>query len=156
MSESEDTIPEIEIPPDVTEKLNELMSRYEEKYKYVRELPEPVKLKIFYDLVKNKAELDLKNQPQWKSKQFVYDGEMIDNDVPGNIMYGYMGKVFGFSDTLLYAAAGYAQKQAGTSKDEWNNFTNFGDDPRDTERIKQGIEIYNERHKRKNGFISMI
>lgn len=123
------------------------MLAYEDKYMYAKYLLAPVKLKVFYDLVKNNAKLDLKNQPDWQDKQFIYNDEIIDNDVPGNIMYGYMGKVFGFADILLYAAAGYAQKKAGTSKDEWNNFKNFGDDPRDTERIKQGIEIYNGRHK---------
>ncbi len=132
---------------DITQKLDDLMRTYEEKYKFARCLPLPAKYKLFYDLVKNKAELDLKNQPDWQDEKFIYDGEVVDNDVPGNIMYGYMGKVFDIPDMILCAAAGAAQKKAGTSKKEWDNMESFGDDPRDTKRIKQGIAIYKKRHK---------
>lgn len=68
------------------------------------------------------------------------------NDAPGNIMYGYLGKIFGFSDLTLLAAAGFAQINAGTSNATWRNLQNFGDDPRDQSRIKKGIEIYKSRH----------
>ncbi|MNY23198.1 hypothetical protein D3C86_1568520 [compost metagenome] len=58
------------------------------------------RLENFYYLVKNKAPLDLKNQPYWREyRHFIYNGEVVDNDVPGNIVYGYMGKVLGLTMT---------------------------------------------------------
>ena len=130
--------------PDVSDKLNKLMLENEEKYKYMKLLPMEAKLPIFYSIVHNGAIYDLKNQPDWQSDKFIYNGELIDKDVPGNMHYGYLGKVFGFPDTLLYAAAGLAQIRAKTSNKEWLNFDNFGDDPRDTESIRKGIEYYNK------------
>ena len=47
---------------------------------------------------------------------------------------------YGFS--VLIAAGGVAQFLAGTS--EFENWYVFLDDPRDTYRVMQGIEIYEE------------
>lgn len=132
---------------DITEKLDDLMSEVENKYSYVDSNYGLVpKLKLFYSLVKNRAPYDLKNIKGWKAKRFVYNGELLANDAPGNILYGYLGKVFGFSDLTLLSAAGFAQIKAGTSTSEWKNLKSFGDDPRDQARIKQGIQIYKARH----------
>lgn len=132
---------------DITSKLNILMRDYEYKYSDVTTKNTLIeRLNMFYNLVKNKAPLDLKNVKGWKAKRFAYNGELLDNDAPGNIMYGYLGKVFGFSDTTLLSSAGFAQIKAGTSKDEWKNLQSFGDDPRDQAMIKKGIKIYNDKH----------
>ncbi|MCM0759457.1 polymorphic toxin type 44 domain-containing protein [Sporomusa sphaeroides DSM 2875] len=131
--------------PDITDKLNKLMREHEENYKYARLLPFEARLTLFYNLVRNGGSFDLKNKPDWQHDKFIYNGEVVDKDVPGNINYGYLGKVFGFPDTLLYAAAGAAQIAAGTSKHEWQNSKNWGDDPRDTYRIGQGIELYMQK-----------
>ena len=77
----------------------------------------------------------------------MFNGEIVDKDAPGNIMYGYMGKAYGIPDIVLYAAAGYAQISAGTSKlSFWNSFF---DDPMDQDNIRRGIEIYETVHGKK-------
>jgi hypothetical protein len=64
------------------------------------------------------------------------------------IAYGYLGKVFGFTDEKLYYAAGLAQKAAGTSLPEWDGPPTYGDDPFDSFNIKWGISIYNKWHSK--------
>ncbi|HHV98582.1 MAG TPA: hypothetical protein GXX36_03255 [Clostridiaceae bacterium] len=49
---------------------------------------------------------------------------------------------------ILVKAAGFEQQRARTSKVEWLGLEGFGDDPRDTDRIKQGIHIYKDSHKK--------
>lgn len=132
--------------PDITGKLDGLMYRLGEKYKDVPNVGLGRRGLLFYNLVRNGAPYDLKNQPGWQSPLFIYDGNVVRNDVPGNINYGYLGKVFDFPDWLLRLGAGGAQILAGTSKPEWLNLDNFGDDPEDTKRIYQGIDIYNRRN----------
>lgn len=128
---------------DVTDKLNGLMLRYE----YIYDNRTVVNIEEFYELVRNGAELDLKNQG-WTSTYYVYDNQIVERDVPGNIAFGYVGKVFDIPDTILVAGAGYAQIRAGTSKKEWINLTSFGDDPRDTYWINYGIDLYNSWHRK--------
>lgn len=108
--------------------------------------PDEVTTLRFFYLVRNGGQYDLKNQPDWQHDEFIYNGEIVDKDVPGNILYGYLGKAMGFRDDTLYTAAGLAQIRAGTSKPEWQNNIYYGDDPRDHARIMQGIEIYNTSH----------
>lgn len=89
---------------------------------------------------------DLKQKEEWNNSSLYYfDGVLVDKDAPGNIMYGYLGKAYGIPDDILYAAAGYAQLSAGTSKTEFA-FT-FFDDPMDQNNIRIGIELYNRIHK---------
>jgi hypothetical protein len=89
----------------------------------------------------------LKNQEPFKSKLlFLYNGEVVDKDALGNILYGYLGKCYRIPDNILYLGAGYAQIKAKTQKFSW--VTNYFDDPRDTARIKQGIQAYVELHKK--------
>ncbi|MCY7487505.1 RHS repeat-associated core domain-containing protein [Paenibacillus alvei] len=136
--------------PDITKKLNELMLKYE--YIYIDEASkhENIKTADFFYTVRGKSELDLKNQPGWKGyKYYVYEGELVRRDQPGNISYGYLGKVFGFTDKKLFFAAGAAQKMAGTSLPEWNGPPTYGDDPFDSFNVKWGIEIYNKWHNKR-------
>lgn len=56
------------------------------------------------------------------------------------------GKVLSIPDDVLMQAAGVAQKSAATSRSEFK--ATFNDDPRDQLRILQGIEIFNELHKK--------
>ena len=70
-------------------------------------------------------------------------------DSPGNILYGYVGKCFKYTDELLQRAAGYAQAQAGTNKPEWGKWNGsypYGDDPKDQESIKIGMNFYRRVH----------
>ena len=72
---------------------------------------------------------------------------LVDQDVPGNINYGYFGKFCNIPASALLMGAGYAQISAGTYKLEF--YQTFFDDPRDTYRLLQGIEIYNQWHNMK-------
>lgn len=88
--------------------------------------------------------MDLKNQPEWQHSAFIYDGEIVDQDVPGNINYGYFGSYCNIPQSVLMAGAGYAQLSAGTAEVEF--YVTLFDDPRDTYRTFQGVEIYEEWH----------
>ena len=102
-------------------------------------------LEEFYNSVKNGAKWDLKQKSKWQqSSLYYFDGELVDSDAPGNIMYGYMGKAYGIPDSVLHAGAGYAQISAGTSSWKW--FATLGDDPMDSNNIDRGISFYNKLH----------
>ncbi|WP_442604347.1 polymorphic toxin type 44 domain-containing protein [Paenibacillus sp. KN14-4R] len=58
--------------------------------------------------------------------------------------YGYLGKVFGFTDEKLYYGAGVAQKISRTSLSEWDAAPYYGDDPFENYNIQWGINIYNK------------
>lgn len=89
----------------------------------------------------------MKQQDEWsQSSLYIFNGEIVDKDAPGNIMYGYMGKAYGIPDMVLYGAAGYAQVSAGTSSFSFAD--SFFDDPMDQENIRRGIELYEQAHIR--------
>jgi len=100
-----------------------------------------------FDVYNRYSEMDVKNQSGWQHSAFIYDGELVDQDVPGNINYGYFGKFCNIPASALLMGAGYAQIAAGTYKLEF--YQTFFDDPRDTYRLLQGIEIYNQWHNMK-------
>lgn len=125
---------------DVTDRLNEYMKNTSSNYADMHDRYWAENLADFYELVRNKGEMDLKNQPEWQSSAYIFDGEIVSQDALGNINYGYFGKHCNFPDPVLIAAGGVAQFLAGTS--EFENWYVFLDDPRDTYRVMQGIEIY--------------
>jgi RHS repeat-associated protein len=130
--------------PDITESLNGLMLRYEYMYQGYDQMNPLGSLTEFYYLVRNGAELDLKNHG-WNESYYVYDGLLIRGDAPGNIVYGYVGRAFGYTRKLLVHAAGAAQVAAGTSG--YSYITNsYGDDPSDVYYIDMGIQIYSNWH----------
>lgn len=133
-------------PVDITKKLHELMEKYDKEYSWLKTQNVAVRMGIFYSLVKTNGPVDLKNLPEWKNTRFKFEDEIIDNDVPGNILYGYVGKVMGFDDITLCAGAGIYQIKSGTSEPKWINLDSWGDDPRDQEAIRRGIQEYNESH----------
>lgn len=78
-----------------------------------------------------------------------FDGEIEDRDASRYLIYGYMGRVYGIPDTILYLAVSYAQLQAGTAK--MNCLSNFlyitwGDDPIDQLNIQRGINHWTKLH----------
>ncbi len=125
---------------DITEQLNTLMAQIKEDYVYMHERTWMENLLEFKRLVQNSGDLDLKNQPEWQHSAFIYDGELLDQDALGNINYGFFGAYCNIPDSVLLACAGYAQIMAGTK--ELSFWSTFFDDPRDTYRILQGIELY--------------
>ena len=86
---------------------------------------------------------DLKSKSEWQGKEhFIYNGEIIWYDDPGNILYGYLGKAMGFEDLTLLSAAGAVQILTGTSS--WDYVSSFFDDPRDQKSIKMGIQRFKD------------
>lgn len=104
----------------------------------------------FRDKVKNGGDWDLKNQPEYDSKKynqgFIFQGQHIDSDAPGNIHYGYVGSAaFWSSPEFLLEQAGKAQVSAGTSNSSWQNSYFHGDDPIDQINILWGASLYFNR-----------
>lgn len=126
-----------EIDNELRREFTEQIARYINAPKY----PNPLSLWEFKQAVQNKSPGDLKNHDPYKNySAFILDGEIVDRDALGNILYGFLGKYFEIPDNILYAAAGLAQRAAGTSNPDWRD--SYYDDPRDQVRIKQGIEYY--------------
>lgn len=73
---------------------------------------------------------------------YVLNGELVDKDAPGNIMYRYMGKAYNIPEYILYLAAYYAQISAGTTNPQFLVNT-YGDDPIDQKNIERGIKWFN-------------
>ena len=138
------------IDTDITDKLNGLMDEVGSKHFYKRfaRIPLTVELMRYLDfanMVRPGGIYDLKAQAEWQGKEhYIYNGNIVWFDAPGNILYGYLGKSMGFSDLVLYAAPGVAQIAVGTSS--WNFAFSFFDDPRDQENIRLGIQIFRETH----------
>ena len=40
----------------------------------------------------------------------IYNAEIVQKDVPGNIVFGFLGKAFSIPDEVLIRGAGAAQK----------------------------------------------
>ena len=129
---------------DVTEKLNNYMRNAASNYSDMRDRYWVENLMDFKNLVANKQEMDLKNQPEWQNSAFIYDGELVSQDALGNINYGYFGKYCNFPDSVLMAGAGVAQLMDGNRKLEF--YITLFDDPRDSYRVLQGIGIYEEEN----------
>ncbi|WP_197076410.1 polymorphic toxin type 44 domain-containing protein [Luteimonas sp. FCS-9] len=94
----------------------------------------PQDLPWFYEQVKGRAEWDYKQQ-----------GAQYENF--GNFHYGVVAAAMGIPEDVALRAAGYAQTQADTSRDEWGNpydlGGSYGDDPADQQQIKDGYDYYN-------------
>ncbi len=129
---------------DVTDQLYSYMQQAEITYSAMHDKSWIENLPDFYELVRNSGEMDLKNQPEWQHSAYIFDGEVVDKDAMGNINYGYFGRHCNIPDIVLLGAAGVAQFMAGTY--EWEFWFTFLDDPRDNDRVSQGIEIYDDIH----------
>lgn len=137
-------------PKDITQALKDLLVRYMYMYGPTwNNILAPIeKLYKFYNLVKNNGMADLKNQG-WTDSYYIFNGNTYRGDAPGNILYGQLGKAFGFSDELLFRAAGYAQFMAGTNRPEWGHYLGespYGDDPYDQFCIQVGISYYKKNY----------
>lgn len=84
----------------------------------------------FYTKVRNRGAWDYKQQGR-------------DYEAFGNFNYGACGTAAGISAEVLLRGAGWAQVRAGTGKPEYGRWwfnAPYGDDPRDQQWIKKGIE----------------
>jgi hypothetical protein len=134
------------------------------------DLPTPLDLLTIAGLVNTNQPLDLKNRAlnemtdtdyewsiwarQWNNPQTnARDSLVMRSDYAGNYLFGYFGagyldgKVF-TADTLLYGA-GLAQgisdmDPAGWAKNMLSG--DYGDNPGDSDMIRDGINMYNNTH----------
>lgn len=106
---------------DVTEKLTNYMIQY--GYEDASILPQKYwiyRLGEFKNNVGNRKAWDLKQYPEWqKFSIYIFNGQYVDSDALGNILYGYIGKAYGIPQWILLIAAGLAQIKAGTSTLPW-------------------------------------
>ena len=129
---------------DVTEKLNNYMKGTVTDYAYMHDRYWVENISDFVKLVDGGCKMDLKAQPEWQNSAFIYDGEVVSQDAVGNINFGYFGSYCNFPESVLMAGAGVVQITDGTSRLEF--WRTLFDDPRDTYRVFQGIEIYEEQN----------
>ena len=129
---------------EITQQLNDYMAQAEKTYEHMKEKTWVENIPEFYRIVNDHGIMDLKRQPGWQHSAFIYDGEIISYDDPGNINFGYFGKFCNFPEFVLIAAPGLIQIRDGTS--DWSFWTTVFDDPRDTYRVLQGIDIYERLH----------
>ncbi len=125
--------------PDITNKLNSIMIEHSSDIR----INNPW---WFRDAVKKGGVWDLKNTEEFNSDKyldgFVYSGNRIRYDAPGNIHYGFVGSgAFWSWSKLLLKEAGKAQIAEGKSKTEWKK-DYYGDDPTDQYFIKLGISLF--------------
>lgn len=74
-----------------------------------------------------------------RSFTYRYNGQDIPYDGPGNINFGYTGKVLGFPLSALQSGAGFAQVLSGTAY--LHDFHSYFDDPFDQSFIGLGFNI---------------
>ena len=110
----------------------------------------------FYNQVKTDGPMDIKNGMRWSKAFgfepsstgfFVYHGEIMDAGKLGNIAYGYVGKSL-YPDFMLYYGGGFANMKNIGIKYIPAIFMlpNYGDTPEDVEAIKQGINMWKQKH----------
>lgn len=135
---------------DITDALNELMESRAEQYKYINNAPLSEKYLTFKKLVQDNSSGDLKRYPEiLKHDLFYYNGEIMQRDDLGNIIYGHLGKKLGIPDVLLDIGAGVAQisdTSGKISKLDFNKihpnwWVEFFNDPRDARREEQGMKL---------------
>jgi len=138
------------IDTDVTKKLNAVIksSESENFWKYFCKMNIVTNVVRYIDfafMVRPGGKYDLKSKTEWQGKEhFIYDGEIIWYDEPGNILYGHLGKVMGFEDVILKSAGGAVQIATRTSS--WRYILSYFDDPRDQKAIQKGIDIFKNTH----------
>jgi len=95
----------------------------------------------FYRNAKNYGAWDLKRQKAWqpaKGDWFVFRGQTLRSDDPGNILFGYVGSVM-FPVAVLHAGAGIYHLQIGKAT---GTFRTWFDDPRDYAMIEYGHSLF--------------
>ncbi len=131
---------------DVINRLNKYMQQTEVDHAHMHNRPWVANLKDFYLLVRGHGEMDLKNQPEWAHSAYIYNGELVSQDALGNINYGYFGTFCNIPKVVLIAAGGFAQWRSSNKKVNLEFWYTLNDDPRDTFRVLQGIDIYDLWH----------
>lgn len=132
------------------------------------------KLMFFFENVKTEGSWDYKNGDLRDSINtgLILAGDVYANDVPGNIMYGFMGAAIAEeietlslgldAETVLLGLAGYVQINPGASKEDIARllfdpdrerllvYSRYLDDPLDQNAIKVGLELYRQGPSQEN------
>ncbi len=136
--------------PDITDALNELMKSRAEQYKYINNAPLLEKYDTFKKIVQDDSSGDLKMYPEiLEHDLFYYNGEIMQRDDLGNIIYGHLGKKLGIPDILLDIGAGWAQIRDTSETRPKIDFkkvhptwwVEFFNEPRDARREEQGMRM---------------
>ena len=136
------------IDTDITNKLNNLMKtagdeNFWKRFAKLNPVTNAARYANFAWMVRPGGQYDLKSKAEWQGKEhYIYNGEILWYDDPGNILYGYLGKAMGFEDFILLSAAGAVQIATGTSS--WDYISSFFDDPRDQKSIQMGIQRFKD------------
>lgn len=154
------------LPPDITERFDELLSLnllelyhyYENMYycyynlsgdeTYARKEAWDKAVVMFIDRVRTGGDWDLKNGVIFPDKDqngtrryYLYRGEIYSGEDLGNIHFGYVGS-FLFRRSILHLGAGLYQVYSGFSIDNWPTYF---DDPRDFQMIDYGCDLFDKR-----------
>ncbi len=126
------------------------LTKFEEAKKYIDE---------FQSLVQSWGPYDIKRRFSWSQDlQYIFDGKVIDFDDTGNMAYGVLAKASGMFDILMELGAGLINAKEALEGSWYSNkdvfelnknllrelswWKTYGDDPRDNEAIKLGVEYY--------------
>lgn len=117
------------------------------------------RLIFLYTQFNHSAKYDIKRPNNWnlffdiifpgRDVQFLFDGEMITPEDLGNLIYGYIGRLLGFSDRILYQGGGYAASGL-TYLHSPENY--YGDSKEDHYNIERGMKLA-EKEGIKEGLI---
>ena len=106
-------------------------------------------LEEFKRLVKTDGPLDIKKQEPWMFHDgltYLFNGEVMRRDDPGNIAFGYYGAAV-YGKDFLHLGAGLYQLKSDIEHNnpiQWNG--RFFDDPQDYDMIEYGYRLYMEEH----------
>ena len=99
------------------------------------------KLSTFANAVKSGSKYDLKEQSEWQ-ETISYKNVIMEPQDIGNFHFGYIGRAMGYTPKFLVIGAGIYQTLGNTRYIPWIFTSSFGDDPRDTYYIMQGVIAY--------------
>lgn len=94
----------------------------------------------YYHMIGKNGPYEIKTQDDWMYRHFIYEGELLEYDQPGNIVYGFLGLHMGYSEIELLMAAGAGQVLYSTSSLDYAS--TFFDDPADVPWIKEGFRVH--------------
>ena len=151
--------------PDITEELNDLMERnaqellnyYSKSFSVAAQdgmytglggisynssaKAFSLTLAFFVEKVKTNGDWDLKNSIYPSGDYFIYGGELYSGEDIGNIHFGYVGSAL-YPPSFLHLGAGVYQIITGS---KWQYWYTFFDEPRDSEMISYGVDLYKGR-----------
>ena len=98
--------------------------------------------------------INITNENQWQrsnQKYLYFQGHVISAAEFGNIHYGYMAKVVGFSDDVIYLSGGAVHQLTSFDRNELptiKNFAYYFDDPNDYYWVNYGIGLFKKEYAR--------